>query len=92
MLCFSFPYITFVKTLILILSSRDHDRRDDHAMRVGMSAAPRKGLWMEFGVLGGHTLGMMARAAPQRTVYAFNSFRGLPERWRSVEYRPALES
>jgi predicted O-methyltransferase YrrM len=37
----------------------------------------------EFGVWSGHTLQLMADAAPERRVHGFDSFEGLPEDWRT---------
>lgn len=39
------------------------------------------GLVMEFGVFTGATINQMAGACPQRKVYGFDSFAGLPEDW-----------
>jgi hypothetical protein len=36
---------------------------------------------LEFGVAGGESLLMFAEAFPERTVYGFDSFEGLPEAW-----------
>ena len=36
----------------------------------------------EFGVYQGYTLRLLAQAAPERRVYGFDSFEGLPEQWR----------
>ena len=46
------------------------------------------GLWLEFGVAEGRTISLIAAALPQHcavadeVVYGFDSFDGLPERWR----------
>jgi hypothetical protein len=40
-----------------------------------------EGLTLEFGVASGRTITQIARATPG-TVYGFDSFQGLPERWR----------
>ena len=40
-----------------------------------------KGLYLEFGVFSGHTVNHIAGQI-ERTVYGFDSFAGLPERWR----------
>lgn len=41
----------------------------------------RKGLYLEFGVFSGRTINYIARQVA-RPVYGFDSFEGLPERWR----------
>jgi hypothetical protein len=64
---------------------------DNHAMKTAMKAADKNGLWMEFGVFEGNTLEQMSDAANDKIIYAFDSFTGLPERWRNVSYNPNLE-
>lgn len=69
-------------------------RRDDdnHAMTTAMQMADRRDLWLEFGVFDGFTLSFMAKyASSDKIVYGFDSFRGLPERWRNVSYNTNLE-
>lgn len=46
-------------------------------------SAPTKGLVLEFGVASGSTINHLATSVPLRgrTIYGFDSFRGLPERW-----------
>ena len=41
------------------------------------------GLIMEFGVAGGSTIKKIANGFPNKTVYGFDSFEGLPEQWRN---------
>lgn len=49
---------------------------------VGLAAAPRRGLFLEFGVWSGETLNMIAdHVGPDVRVHGFDSFRGLPEDW-----------
>lgn len=81
-------YSTFVTTILSVLAASNNDKRDkrdNHAMMVGMEAVPKsnKGLWMEFGVFRGKTLSMMAEYHAGGTVHGFDSFRGLPEKWRN---------
>lgn len=43
-----------------------------------------KGLWMEFGVFMGKSIKLISNDAPDGVViYGFDSFEGLPERWRN---------
>lgn len=81
---------TFVYTMIDLLSNMPRDMRDHHAMHVGMDAAP-PGLWMEFGVFRGDTLTLMAQRHAPQLVHGFDSFRGLPEKWRNVTDRNLLK-
>ncbi len=46
-------------------------------------SAAIKGCICEFGVWSGHTLRLMADAAPGRRVHGFDSFEGLPADWRA---------
>lgn len=50
-------------------------------LHAGLAAAP-PGLVLEFGVYSGTTLGLLAASRPGE-VHGFDSFEGLPERWRS---------
>jgi hypothetical protein len=43
----------------------------------------KQGLYLEFGVFSGHTINHIARQVDQ-PVYGFDSFEGLPERWRDA--------
>ncbi len=54
----------------------------DAVRAVGLAAAPRRGLFLEFGVWSGETLNMIAdHVGPEVRVHGFDSFRGLPEDW-----------
>jgi hypothetical protein len=44
--------------------------------------APANGLILEFGVFSGETINHLAARLPDRPVYGFDSFEGLPENWR----------
>lgn len=48
-----------------------------------LSLAPSKGMALEFGVYSGQTLTVIAEARGGRDVYGFDSFKGLPEDWRT---------
>jgi hypothetical protein len=48
-----------------------------------LSLAPPDGLALEFGVYQGRTLKVIADARGREQVFGFDSFRGLPEDWRS---------
>lgn len=47
------------------------------------ASAPAEGMILEFGVASGETIKHLATTPPLRgrTIYGFDSFRGLPERW-----------
>lgn len=61
----------------LTLSVDPHD-----TLRDGLRDAPADGLALEFGVATGTTLQIIADMRGGRGVYGFDSFEGLPERWR----------
>lgn len=52
-------------------------------LRAALAAAPRDGLYLEFGVATGSTLRLIAEHAPAGSVHGFDSFAGLPEHWRN---------
>jgi hypothetical protein len=41
------------------------------------------GLWMEFGVFQGKTISTIAGCNPDKTIFGFDSFEGLPEFWNA---------
>ena len=51
------------------------------SLRQFVVAANPSGLFMEFGVFRGLSIRSIANMVPQKTVYGFDSFKGLPERW-----------
>ena len=51
-------------------------------LEAALAAVTVDGLYLEFGVATGGTLKIISRAAGERVVYGFDSFQGLPERWR----------
>ncbi|HEY9131808.1 MAG TPA: class I SAM-dependent methyltransferase [Dyella sp.] len=57
--------------------------RDSLLLDAVRRSAALGGCICEFGVFQGHTLRLMADAAPERTVHGFDSFEGLPSHWRS---------
>lgn len=53
-------------------------------LRHALSLAPSGGLALEFGVYSGTTLGIIAHDRQSKgQIYGFDSFKGLPENWRS---------
>lgn len=44
--------------------------------------APNDGLYLEFGVASGHTINHISSQKPEKKIYGFDSFLGLPEDWR----------
>lgn len=83
-------YKKFVESLLTLINLAKIDL-DNHAMTMAMQSADKTDLWLEFGVFEGTTLNQMSLFAPNKLLYAFDSFRGLPERWRSVNYNKKLE-
>jgi hypothetical protein len=51
-------------------------------LRHACTLAPSDGAILEFGVMEGRTLRILAEAFPARLVHGFDSFQGLPEDWR----------
>jgi tetratricopeptide (TPR) repeat protein len=50
-------------------------------LRYSVKQVTIPGLMLEFGVFSGHTINIIADAFPERTIYGFDSFKGLPEAW-----------
>lgn len=84
---------TFKSFTLNVLSAMKFMRRDpdNHALTTALQVSDRHGLWLEFGVFDGFTLSQIAKSEPNKIVYGFDSFRGLPERWRNVSYNTKLE-
>lgn len=59
------------------LHSHPHD-----TLRAALRDAPAFGLWLEFGVASGTTLRIISEQRSAAGVFGFDSFEGLPERWR----------
>lgn len=56
------------------------DQKHDN-LRYCLEKAPKDGLIMEFGVSRGTSLRVIAEVVPDRIVYGFDTFTGLPEPW-----------
>ncbi|MCA1777908.1 MAG: class I SAM-dependent methyltransferase [Xanthomonadaceae bacterium] len=54
-------------------------------LKRALSIAPSSGAIVECGVYHGRTVSLLADWAPDRKVYGFDSFEGLPEAWSSKE-------
>lgn len=54
-------------------------------LRKTIRMAPKHGHIMEFGVFRGKTIRAIAKCVPNRIVYGFDSFVGLPESWKRTE-------
>ena len=50
-------------------------------LRTSLTEAPANGMILEFGVSSGGTIRTISEAVPDRLVYGFDSFDGLPEPW-----------
>lgn len=62
----------------------DVDCFDDkfHLLKSSINLAKIDGLWLEFGVYKGTTINYISKIKVDKTIYGFDSFEGLPERWR----------
>jgi predicted O-methyltransferase YrrM len=63
----------------LLGSGRYADKLD--LLRHAAALAPSEGLVLEFGVASGRTISHLAGWLPDRQIYGFDSFDGLPEDW-----------
>ena len=53
-----------------------------HHLRDAVNLTEIDGLYLEFGVYKGHSIKIIAENKPDKIVYGFDSFEGLPEDWR----------
>jgi hypothetical protein len=76
-------FTAFVEDVVSNLRHAPVVEHDSHALRVAFPQTSMNGLWLEFGVFTGSTIRMMADAYQGAgPVYGFDSFEGLPEKWR----------
>lgn len=54
-------------------------------LRHALQRAPEQGAIVECGVYHGRTVSLLAQWAPERRVFGFDSFEGLPEAWSGLE-------
>jgi hypothetical protein len=54
----------------------------EEVLDIALDRMPRHGLICEFGVFEGQTISYIAKQVPDRNVFGFDSFKGLPETWR----------
>jgi hypothetical protein len=66
-------------------------RRDLFAACLEESKRVAGGLNAEFGVYKGDSINMLAKIAPERTFWGFDSFEGLPEQWTIESKRGAFD-
>jgi predicted O-methyltransferase YrrM len=50
-------------------------------LHFALGLAPSEGMILEFGVATAHTTNLIAEQVPERRVYGFDGFQGLPENW-----------
>lgn len=50
-------------------------------LKFAISQTKKEGLFLEFGVRSGNTINFIAQLVPDKTVFGFDSFEGLPENW-----------
>jgi hypothetical protein len=78
-------FTSFVEDVISNLRHAPVVEHDSHALLVAFPQTSMNGLWLEFGVFTGNTIRMMADAYQGAgPVYGFDSFEGLPEKWRDI--------
>ena len=64
----------------LISTARKFPNRIDH-LKHALAQTEIDGLYLEFGVFKGETINEISLAEPDKIVYGFDSFEGLPESW-----------
>jgi hypothetical protein len=66
-------------------------RRDLFAACLEQSQRVSGGWNMEFGVYKGDSINMLAKLAPERSIWGFDSFEGLPEQWTIESKKGAFD-
>lgn len=66
----------------LISTARLFPNRIDH-LKHALAQVEIDGLYLEFGVFKGETVNLIASTKPDKIIYGFDSFEGLPEDWIS---------
>lgn len=64
------------------MMSAKHHALPHELLREALREAPTDGMILEFGVATGNTLGVIVDERPGQPTFGFDSFQGLPERWR----------
>ena len=54
---------------------------DAELLRFASDSVKIPGAYLEFGVCTGTTINFLAALNPKKTIYGFDSFEGIPERW-----------
>jgi hypothetical protein len=62
----------------------EYKNTDCNNLEEAYKLAPKEGLVMEFGVAKGSSIKTLANINKDRTVYGFDSFKGLPEFWNGL--------
>lgn len=69
------------KNVIVRAYKARHIKQRKENLLYAFSCVPPSGYILEFGVGYGHSLRLLGEAMPDREIYAFDSFCGLPEDW-----------
>ena len=65
-----------------VLSGCSECTSDAEVLKKGSEAITIEGLFIELGVCTGKTINFIAALNPQKIIYGFDSFEGLPEDWK----------
>ena len=55
----------------------------NEVLKTALESVTLDGLYLEFGVFSGRTINFISQNIPEKTIYGFDSFEGLPETWRT---------
>ena len=78
--------VDFILTEKKLLKSRVFENKFD-LLKYSITQITLDGLVMEFGVYKGETINYIAGLLPNKQIYGFDSFEGLPETWRYNFYK-----
>lgn len=79
--------IAVIKSIIFILqdlskASKFENRKD--LFRYSISEVNLDGMFLEFGVFNGETIKFISAVVPDKLIFGFDSFEGMPEKWGDI--------
>lgn len=79
------PFASALSSADYMMKHMSHARQFETASdlhRAMLEGASNSGLYLEFGVYSGWSINLIADQKPQQTIFGFDSFEGLPDKWR----------
>ncbi len=79
------PFASALSSADYMMKHMSHARQFETASDLHcamLEGASNSGLYLEFGVYSGWSINLIADQKPQQTIFGFDSFEGLPDKWR----------